>query len=573
MIQTNALTKQLGGRTVVSDVTFRCEPGTVTGFLGPNGAGKTTTLRMLVGLSEPDSGTARILGGRYRDLPNPGRRVGILLDASAQHAGRRGREALAVSAHTMGVPAQRVDALLELVGLDETAARQRVGKYSLGMRQRLGFAHALLGDPEVLILDEPANGLDPEGMRWMRGLLRNFADRGGTVLLSSHLLAEVEAVADRMMIISGGRIQVQGTRAELLTESRTIVEADDLAGLDAALHRAGLADPPGRRRSAAGRGRARGRRPRGDGRRRRTAPARPSRGRRPRTSLLRADHARRKHSVNADRFDPSRAGRSNRMSTTTLTAPIRVNTAGVHARPGLGRLVAVELRKMVDTRAGFWLQVAMVALTVVVVVVRLLVGDAAHHTFQSVLDAGLQPAAILLPVLGILLVTSEWSQRTGLITFALVPVRSRVLGAKLIASLLSAVAMLAMSLAVVAAGVLVSSPGVEATWSDAAPLIGQSAVYLTTGMVIGVAFGAILLSAAPAIVLRFALPTAWMAVLSLPAFSGVAPWVDNARALGQMTAKVMSATQWAHAGTSLAIWMVLPLLIGAWRITRREVTA
>src|SRR5205085_7422749 len=183
--------------------------------------------------------------GRYRDLPNPGRRVGILLDASAQHAGRRGREALAVSAHTMGVPAQRVDALLELVGLDEPAARRRVGKYSLGMRQRLGFAHALLGDPEVLILDEPANGLDPQGMRWMRGLLRNFTDRGGTVLLSSHLLGEVEAVADRMMIISAGRIRAQGTRAELLTESMTMVEAEDLAALDAALERAGLAAHPG----------------------------------------------------------------------------------------------------------------------------------------------------------------------------------------------------------------------------------------------------------------------------------------------------------------------------------------
>src|SRR3954462_3390488 len=241
MIQTDGLTKQLGGRTVVSGVTFRCDPGTVTGFLGPNGAGKTSTMRMLVGLSEPDSGQAQVLGGRYRDLPNPGRRVGILLDAAAQHAGRRGREALAVSAHTMGVPARRVDALLKLVGLDETAARRRVGKYSLGMRQRLGFAHALLGDPEVLILDEPANGLDPEGMRWMRGLLRNFADRGGTVLLSSHLLAEVEAVADRMMIIGGGRIQAQGTRDELLPEYGTVVDADDVAGLDAALHRAGLA--------------------------------------------------------------------------------------------------------------------------------------------------------------------------------------------------------------------------------------------------------------------------------------------------------------------------------------------
>ena len=261
------------------------------------------------------------------------------------------------------------------------------------------------------------------------------------------------------------------------------------------------------------------------------------------------------------------------MTTTTLVAPIRVNTAGVHARPGLGRLVAVELRKMVDTRAGFWLQVAMVALTVVVVVVRLLVGDTADHTFQSVLDAGLQPSAVLLPVLGILLVTSEWSQRTGQITFALVPVRSRVLVAKLIASLLMAVAMLAMAVAVVAAGVLVSAPGVEGTWSDAAPLIGQSAVYLTTGMVAGVAFGAILLSAAPAIVLRFALPTAWMAVLSLPLFSGIAPWVDDARAVGQMTAEVLSPTQWAHAGTSLVIWMVLPLLVGAWRITRREIAS
>ena len=249
MIETERLTKLLGGRAVVSDVTFRCEPGTITGFLGPNGAGKTTTMRMLAGLSRPDRGEARILGRRYRDLPNPGRRVGLLLDASAQHAGRRGREALAISAQTMGVASQRVDALLELVGLDEAAARRRVGQYSLGMRQRLGFAHALLGDPEVLILDEPANGLDPEGMRWMRGLLRGFADRGGTVLLSSHLLPEVEAVADRIMIIGGGRIQAQGTRAELLTASGTIVEAADLAALDGALARAGLAvQPDGDRR-------------------------------------------------------------------------------------------------------------------------------------------------------------------------------------------------------------------------------------------------------------------------------------------------------------------------------------
>ena len=240
MIETEGLTKRLGGRIVVSDAAFRCEPGTVTGFLGPNGAGKTTTMRMLCDLAEPDAGRASVLGGRYRDLPNPGRRVGILLDASAQHAGRRGRETLAVSAQTMGVPEARVDELLALVGLDEAAARRRVGRYSLGMRQRLGIAHALLGDPEVLILDEPANGLDPEGMRWMRSLLRDFADRGGTVLLSSHLLAEVEAIADRMVIIGGGRIVAQGTRAELLNASGTSVRAQDAEGLRGALAAAGL---------------------------------------------------------------------------------------------------------------------------------------------------------------------------------------------------------------------------------------------------------------------------------------------------------------------------------------------
>ena len=260
------------------------------------------------------------------------------------------------------------------------------------------------------------------------------------------------------------------------------------------------------------------------------------------------------------------------MSTTTLAAPIRVNTSGVHARPGLGRLVAVELRKMVNTRAGFWLQLATVAITVLVVIVACVDGDAADLTFQSVLNVGLQPAAVLLPVVGILLVTSEWSQRTGMITFVLVPVRSRVLGAKLIASLVLAVAMLPMSVAVVAAGVLVASPGVDGTWSDAASLIGQSAVYLTAGMITGVALGAILLASAPAIVVLFALPMAWMAVVSLSFFADVAPWVSTARALSPMQEEVMSATQWAHVGTALALWMLLPLLIGTWRITRREVS-
>jgi ABC-2 type transport system ATP-binding protein len=240
MIETKNLTKSFGGRTVVQDVSFRVDPGTVTGFLGANGAGKTTTLRMLAGLSEPDAGQAIVLGGRIRDLPNPGRRVGILLDASAQHAGRRGREALAVSAQLMGVDQQRVDGLLDFVGLDRSAGRKRVRQYSLGMRQRLGLAHALLGDPEVLILDEPANGLDPPGIRWMREALRDFADRGGTVLLSSHLLNEVEALADRLVIIDLGSIVAQGTRQELLGGSGTLARADDQSALAAALDAANL---------------------------------------------------------------------------------------------------------------------------------------------------------------------------------------------------------------------------------------------------------------------------------------------------------------------------------------------
>jgi ABC-type transport system involved in multi-copper enzyme maturation permease subunit len=255
----------------------------------------------------------------------------------------------------------------------------------------------------------------------------------------------------------------------------------------------------------------------------------------------------------------------------TLTAPIPVDRAGVHTRPGVGRLVAVELRKIVDTRAGFWMQAATLALTVLVVIVRLATGDAADHTFASVLTVAIKPAAVLLPVAGILLVTSEWSQRTGMITFALVPVRSRVIAAKLAASLVLAFGMLAVSAAIVAAGVAVASP--SGAWSDAPTLIGQSAVYLGGGMLTGVAFGMVLLASAPAIVTLFALPIAWTAVATLSFLADAAPWLDTRLALGPMPEEVMNGTQWAHAGTALALWMVLPLLIGAWRITRREVAA
>ncbi|RNI17942.1 ABC transporter ATP-binding protein [Flexivirga caeni] len=215
-IEVAGLSKSYGPHRALDDVSFSVQHGSVTGFLGPNGAGKSTTLRMLVGLTTPTAGAARVLGGLYGDLPNPGRRVGVLLDASAQHAGRTGREVLRLNAMVMGLPLDRVQEMLHRVGLTPAEADRRAGTYSLGMRQRLGIASALLGDPEVLILDEPANGLDPAGIHWMRGLLREFADRGGAVLLSSHLLAEIEAVADDLVFIGGGRVIAAGSKRSLL---------------------------------------------------------------------------------------------------------------------------------------------------------------------------------------------------------------------------------------------------------------------------------------------------------------------------------------------------------------------
>ncbi len=241
MIEVSGLTKAYGGFLAVDDVSFRCEPGRVTGFLGPNGAGKTTTMRVMAGLTPATRGRVTIGGLDYRDIPNPGRHVGVLLDASAQHAGRTGREVLTLGARTMGLPAGRVEEMLELVSLSGAEGKRRVRDYSLGMRQRLGIAHALLGDPSVLILDEPANGLDPAGIRWMRGLLKQYADRGGTVLLSSHLLNEVELIADEMILIGKGRIVAQGDKRSLLAgrDSGTQVSAVDNDDLGAALDHAG----------------------------------------------------------------------------------------------------------------------------------------------------------------------------------------------------------------------------------------------------------------------------------------------------------------------------------------------
>ncbi len=240
MITLDSLTKRYGSFTAVDDVSFTARSGRVTGFLGPNGAGKSTSMRMMVGLTTPTSGTALIDGRPYASLPNPGREVGVLLDASAQHAGRTGRQVLTVAQRTMGLPARVVDEMLDKVSLTEEEAGRRVRNYSLGMRQRLGIAVALLGDPSVLILDEPANGLDPAGIRWMRDLLRDYATRGGTVLLSSHLLHEIEVIADDLVVIGNGRIVAGGTKAELLAAAGTVVRAADPDRLVAALAAAGV---------------------------------------------------------------------------------------------------------------------------------------------------------------------------------------------------------------------------------------------------------------------------------------------------------------------------------------------
>lgn len=220
------LTKQYGAVTAVDDLSVTLEPGSLTGFLGANGAGKSTTLRMLLGLTRPTSGTATIDGKEYRDLRRPSHRIGAMTEPDVFHPRRSGRNSLKVLARAAGLPDDRVDELLELVGLSN-AARRRVGGYSMGMRQRLGLAAALLGDPETLVLDEPANGLDPEGVRWLRGLLRGLAREGRTVLVSSHLLAELAQTVDDVVVISHGRLVAHDSMSTLI-ESNSADTLEDL---------------------------------------------------------------------------------------------------------------------------------------------------------------------------------------------------------------------------------------------------------------------------------------------------------------------------------------------------------
>lgn len=246
-IEFSGVTKRFGAVTAVDDLSFTVEPGRVTGFLGPNGAGKTTSLRMLLGLVRPTAGTATFEGVPYAQLANPLTTVGAALEAASFHPGRTGRDHLRVYAAASGVEKPQVDESLRRVGLAEYGNR-RVGGYSLGMRQRLGLAYTMLGDPGVLVLDEPINGLDPEGIKWIRLFLRELAAEGRTVLVSSHLLSEVQQSVDEVVIIAGGRLVHRGTLSSLDTETapRVVVDAPERARLVDALRAAGYEFSEGR---------------------------------------------------------------------------------------------------------------------------------------------------------------------------------------------------------------------------------------------------------------------------------------------------------------------------------------
>jgi ABC-2 type transport system ATP-binding protein len=239
VIEIDGLTKEYRSRVAVDDLTVTIEPGRVTGFLGPNGSGKTTTMRCILGLTRPTTGTATVLGRPYRELARPMRRVGALIDPRARHAGRTAHAHLLALAQSNDLPRQRVDEMIELVGL-ESVAHERVRSFSLGMGQRLGLAAALLGDPDVLVLDEPVNGLDPEGIRWVRDLLRDLAAEGRTVLVSSHLMSEMEETADHLVVLGQGRLLADLPMADLLGRHAAVrVRSPQASLLARALERAG----------------------------------------------------------------------------------------------------------------------------------------------------------------------------------------------------------------------------------------------------------------------------------------------------------------------------------------------
>ena len=576
MITVSHLTKTYGGFRAVDDVTFTAQPGRVTGFLGPNGAGKSTTMRIMVGLTPASTGEATILGRHFSELPNPGREVGVLLDASAQHAGRTGREILTLAQRTMRMPKGRVEEMLAVVSLTDEEASRRVRDYSLGMRQRLGIAAALIGDPEVLILDEPANGLDPAGIRWMRDLLRGYADQGGTVLLSSHLLHEIEVIADDIVVIGQGRVVAQGTKHELLEAAGTYVRAADHASLAAALVAAGhpteqSQDGPahrGHHRRGRGRGPRRGHRP----------PRAPARRRRRSRGDVPRPH--RRHPARRHR----RSRRSSSMSTATIApttqvadATARRERATYDAIP-MHTLMGVELRKMFNTRSGFWLMSSVVILAVIATGAVILFAPNDEISYGSFAGAIGIPMTIVLPIIAALSITSEWSQRTGLTTFTMVPSRSRVVMAKLFDTVLVGIVSILVALTVGVLGNMVGSQlaGVPTTWdmsaSDVLYILGGNGLGLLMGFTLGVLFRNSAAAIVGYFVYAMVLPT--LSALLAGAqdwYQDAQPWVDFQWNQTGLFDGGYGPTEWAQLAVTGTLWLLLPLAFGLWRVLRSEV--
>ena len=413
VVRAEHLSKRFGDLLAVDDLTFSLERGTVTGFLGPNGAGKTTTLRMLLHLVQPSAGHALVFGRRYQDLERPAAQVGAVLEAADFHPGRSGRDHLFSLALALGrgakgghwflererAAAKRVDAVLDLVEL-RSAGRRRVGSYSLGMRQRLGLAAALLGNPALLILDEPANGLDPEGVRWLRDFLRGFAADGKTVLVSSHVLAEVAQTVDDVIIINKGRLVTISPLAELIARRTGAVHVRAPAHTTAgqARNRRAPVDTARRRRTAGG---GRAKRPR-------------------RRDRLSSWHAARR--TRAGIVEPRgrvpRADRGGAVMTDQLLA---------------------ELRKMRSTRTNLGLLAGMIALILLTVLLNGFIPKAheltTHDNQHALLSAGTS-AALFAALIGVMAITSEFRHGTIRPTFVVTPQRTRVITAKVIASLL-----------------------------------------------------------------------------------------------------------------------------------------
>ncbi len=561
VITVEHLTKSYHGFTAVDDVSFTAAPGRVTGFLGPNGAGKSTTMRVVVGLTSADVRIAQVCGRQFRDLPNPGREVGVLLDASAQHAGRTGREILTIAQRTMGLSPARVEEMLSRVSLTPTEAGRRVRDYSLGMRQRLGIATALLGEPEVLILDEPANGLDPAGIRWMRDLLRGYADAGATVLLSSHLLHEIEVVADDLVVIGNGRIVARGTKADLLRSAGTLVRSPDRAALAAALSAAGVGHALGTGVGGA------------DALRVDADPAQVGRvAHRADVSLveLRAADGTGLEEMFLELTAARPTRRSSSMSAIALeAAATRPDRTAPYPPVPLARIVSVELRKSFDTRTGFWLVSSIGIASVLATVGVALFATPAQLTYSTFVLAIGFPLAVILPMIAILSVTGEWSQRTGLTTFTLVPHRGRVVLAKGVVAVAVAVGSMLAAFVIGAVGNVVGTrvAGSPAVWDQDLVTLLDIVLANTLVVLFGFMLGVVVRGSAGAIVAYFVYAFLMPTVTDLLAasqqwFHDLQPWVDPAIAQHELFHGALTVEQWSQLGVTSLIWLVVPLSLG-----------